>query len=148
MRFLILATLLLACRAHAQMAGPVVMISERARMTVDSIAALARRDELEPGACVTSYLFQNDTITIHGLGPADLAERARGTLRWNGKVCHDSLPSLHGHFMHMGHWDRPTPADWIVATHESRARAPFHLILLIEDNGVGSKLIPYAVKKP
>lgn len=132
----------------SQMHSPAILIGGRVMLTLDSIAALAWREELEPGACVTQWEQTRDTIRLLNIEPGDLAERHPGTLRWNGSMCGDSLPSMHGHILHLGHWTKPSPPDWILATDTVRKRAPFHLLLLIGTRGEMAGLIPYGVKVP
>lgn len=148
MRYAALLLCLVAAPLAAQQNGPAILIQERARLAIDSIAATAAHEELEPGACVTSWTFVGDTITIHAIGPADLVGRQKGSVQWRNGLCGDSLPSLHGHLVQLGHWLRPTPVDWVLATDTVRKRAPFHLVLVVDMGGVASHLVAYGVKRP
>lgn len=147
MRWLALL-LLVAPPLPSQMTTPTIVLHNRAHLTLDSIAALARHEELEPGACVTQFTATKDTIVILAIEKGDLMWRQRGSLRWNGKMCHDSLPSLHGHLLHLGHWEKPSPMDWVLAVDTVRKKALFHLILVVDEVGAVARLIPYGVKIP
>ena len=146
-RLALLLCLALVAPLAAQRNGPAIMIQDRARLAIDSIAATAAHEELEPGACITAWTFVGDTITIQEIGRADLVGRQRGSVQWRNGLCGDSLPSLHGHLVQLGHWLRPTPIDWVLATDTIRKRAPFHLVLVVDMGGVASHLIAYGVKK-
>lgn len=124
---------------------PVVEVSERAMMTLDSIAAMSWWEQLEPGACVTVWEKKADTLVIRAIAPGNVSYRTNMSITWDRTMCGDTLPAIHGHLLGLGAWARPTPVDWVGAGQPYR-RAPFMLLLLISDRGVAHQLIPYSVK--
>jgi hypothetical protein len=125
---------------------PAVEVSPRVMLTLDSIAALAAWEGLEPGACVTSWERKRDTIVVKEVVPGNVARRTPMSVIWDGTMCGDSLPAIHGHLLGLGAWSRPTPNDWIVSSLPYR-RAPFMLLLTINEQGVAYQLIAYYVKQ-
>jgi hypothetical protein len=137
--------LLTALLLQVRVSEPALTFTERAAMTMDSISALAWRDGLEPGACVKEWEILQDTIHIKAIIPGDVVNRAPKSVQWNGKVCGDSLPSIHGHLLGIGAMTRPSPMDWMLAS-QPHIKAPFHLVLLIGVYGHSHKVLVYAHK--
>lgn len=123
-----------------QIRNPQIALTDRAILSLDSIAALARRDNLEPGACITSWDWHGDTVILKEIVPGDIKARSSWFVEWR-TLCQDTLPVLHGHF---DSW-RPSSLDW--RTQDENKRTPFSLLLLVGTDGSPVKLSIYGVRK-